>query len=86
MIVAARAQRPPCAEIIRVTGHGREATLMEPDSNLAPQTGRTPRLGKILKAVLLTIFVILLFLLGQSMVHNRFFRGGRVHQNGSVGQ
>jgi hypothetical protein len=25
-------------------------------------------------------------LLGQSMVRHRFFRGGRYHQNGSVGQ
>jgi hypothetical protein len=36
------------------------------------------------------LFVIVLaavfFLLGQSMVGHRFFQGGRVHRNGSVGQ
>jgi hypothetical protein len=35
---------------------------------------------------MLALFVGLLLLLGLSMVHHRFFQGGRVHQNGSVGQ
>jgi hypothetical protein len=32
------------------------------------------------------VFFLLVLLLGLSMVHHRFFRGERVHQNGSVGQ
>ncbi|HTC57420.1 MAG TPA: hypothetical protein VK706_13475 [Candidatus Sulfotelmatobacter sp.] len=36
------------------------------------------------------LFVLLLavifFLLGHSMVRHRFFEGGRVHRNGSIGQ
>jgi hypothetical protein len=59
---------------------------METDSNLAPQReGRAPS-GRIWIAVFVAIFVILLFLLGRSMVQHRFFRGARVHENGSVGQ
>jgi hypothetical protein len=32
------------------------------------------------------VLAVLFFLLGQSMVHHRFFQGGRVHRNGSIGQ
>jgi hypothetical protein len=32
------------------------------------------------------ILVVVFFLLGHSMVRHRFFRGGRVHRNGSLGQ
>jgi hypothetical protein len=39
--------------------------------------------GQIVVALVL---LIILLLLGQSMVRHRFFRGGRYHQNGSVGQ
>jgi hypothetical protein len=34
----------------------------------------------------LAVLAFLFFLLGQSMVHHRFFQGGRVHRNGSIGQ
>jgi hypothetical protein len=40
-------------------------------------------IGKFLFIVAL---VIIFYLLGQSMVHHRFFQGGRVHRNGSIGQ
>jgi hypothetical protein len=36
--------------------------------------------------VFLAIFFVLLYLLGRSMVDHRFFRGGRIHENGSIGQ
>jgi hypothetical protein len=38
------------------------------------------------KFLFIVFFVVILFLLGQSMVHHRFFEGGRFHRNGSVGQ
>jgi hypothetical protein len=37
------------------------------------------RFGQFL---LLAAFFVALFLLGQSMVHHRFFRGGRIDQHG----
>jgi hypothetical protein len=39
--------------------------------------------GRFLIIVLLAVAMLLL---GQSMVHHRFHEGGRVHENGSVGQ
>jgi hypothetical protein len=39
-------------------------------------------IGKFLFVVLLAV---IFFLLGQSMVRHRFFRGGRVNRNGSLG-
>jgi hypothetical protein len=41
------------------------------------------RVGKVL---LVAVLFVLFFLLGQAMVRNRFFQGGRYHANGSVGQ
>jgi hypothetical protein len=32
------------------------------------------------------LLAVLFFMLGHSMVRHRFFQGGRVHRNGSVGQ
>jgi hypothetical protein len=40
-------------------------------------------MGQLLFVVVL---LVILVLLGQSMVHHRFFQGGREHRNGSVGQ
>jgi hypothetical protein len=40
-------------------------------------------MGQLLFAVVL---LVILVLLGQSMVHHRFFQGGREHRNGSIGQ
>jgi len=59
---------------------------METDSNLAPQPERKPPSGRIWTVVFVAIFFILFFLLAASMVQHRFFRGGRVHENGSIGQ
>jgi len=51
----------------------------EPDGPPPPSFGGKEWLFALLLAVLF-------FLLGQSMVHHRFFQGGRVHRNGSIGQ
>ncbi len=59
---------------------------MEIHSNPAPQGESKPHRLGIWKFVFVAIFFILLFLLGDSMVQHRFFSGGRVHDNGSIGQ
>jgi len=54
--------------------------------NTPAPAGREPPsfgMGQLLFAVVL---VVILVLLGQSMVHHRFFQGGREHRNGSIGQ
>ena len=59
---------------------------MSSDSNTTVPAGQKPPsfgTGKLLFAVFLAV---IFFLLGQSMVHHRFFEGGRFHRNGSVGQ
>lgn len=43
-------------------------------------------LFRIRKTLFVAVLAILMFLLGEAMVHNRFFEGGRYHQNGSIGQ
>jgi hypothetical protein len=59
---------------------------MDPDSSSAQGSGQRQYSGGIWTTVFLAIFLILLFLLGRSMIEHRFFRGERVHHNGSVGQ
>lgn len=59
---------------------------MTTDSNTTPSAGREPPsfgLGKFLFALFLAAIFLLL---GHSMVRHRFFQGGRVHRNGSIGQ
>jgi hypothetical protein len=47
---------------------------------------RRARLGGLLKFVFIVVLTALIFLLAHSMVEHRFFRGGALHPNGSVGQ
>jgi hypothetical protein len=44
-----------------------------------------PWLG-IAKFLFIAILTLLFYLLAQSMVHHRFFRGGWMNNNGSVGR
>jgi hypothetical protein len=44
------------------------------------------RLAGLLKFLFIVVLTALIFLLAQSMVEHRFFRGGALHPNGSVGQ
>ncbi len=55
-------------------------------ANSSPDPERETPLFQALKIGFIALFVVLLLLLGLSMVHHRFFQGGRVHHNGSVGQ
>lgn len=73
-------------DIIAATWLAKVVAQMTTDSNNpTPPAGREPSfgIGKLLFAVFLAV---LFLLLGHSMVQHRFFQGGRVHRNGSVGQ
>ncbi len=59
---------------------------MDKDVSPAARPEQTRPLSGIIKTLFVMIFVLLVFLLGLTMVHHRFFRGEREHQNGSVGQ
>ena len=47
---------------------------------------RRLRLVGFVKFVFIAVLTLLIFLLAQSMVHHRFFRGGRMSPNGYVTQ
>jgi hypothetical protein len=59
---------------------------METEMNPTPRNGLKPLWLGISKALFVIVLFALILLLGESMVSHRFFRGERVHQNGSIGQ
>jgi hypothetical protein len=59
---------------------------MDTNSNPEIQPGQRPRGAVIWKFLFMAVLFVLLFLLAQSMVNHRFFRGQREHHNGSIGQ
>jgi hypothetical protein len=65
----------PCGKADLMTTH---SNTPSPEGDKPPSFG----IGTLLFAVIL---VVLLFFLLQSMRSHRFFRGGRVHPNGSIG-
>jgi hypothetical protein len=54
--------------------------------NRLPDPERETSLFQVVTIIFVALFFAVVLMLGISMVHHRFFRGGRVHQNGSVGQ
>jgi hypothetical protein len=50
-----------------------------------PAGSKPPSFG-IGQFLFVLVLAVILLLLGQSMVRHRFFRGQRVHRNGSIGQ
>ena len=54
--------------------------------NAPPPAGREPPPFGIGQFLFVIVLAVILFLVGQSMVHHRFFQGGREHRNGSIGQ
>jgi hypothetical protein len=50
----------------------------------APEGEKPPSFG-IGKFLFVVVLAVILFFLVQSMVRHRFFRGGRVNPNGSIG-
>ena len=59
---------------------------MTTDLNATDPSGQKPPSFGIGQFLLIVVLAVILFLLGHSMVRHRFFQGGRVHRNGSVGQ
>ena len=49
----------------------------------APEGEKPPSFG-IGKFLFVIVLAVIFFLLVHSMVHHRFFRGGRVNRNGSI--
>ena len=54
--------------------------------NTPTPAGREPPSFGIGHFLFVVVLAVILVLLGQSMVHHRFFQGGREHRNGSIGQ
>jgi hypothetical protein len=54
--------------------------------NTPTPAGREPPSFGMGQLLFVVVLVVILVLLGQSMVHHRFFQGGREHRNGSIGQ
>jgi hypothetical protein len=50
----------------------------------APEGEKPPSFG-IGKLIIAVVLAVIIFFLVQSMVRHRFFRGGRVVPNGSIG-
>jgi hypothetical protein len=70
------------ASLTTVAWLGEEVAQMTTNSNTPIPSGRRSlwfRIGKFLFVVVLAVAV---FLLGLSMVHHRFFRGGYINQHG----
>jgi len=74
------------AETRSIAQTGGEEGQMTTSLNTKAPAGRTPPSFGLEKFLFAVVLAVILFVLGQSMVHHRFFQGGRVHQNGSVGQ
>jgi hypothetical protein len=56
---------------------------MTTDLNKTPVQEKPPSFG-IGKIIFVIVLAVIFFLLAQSMVHHRFFRGGWVNRNGSL--
>jgi hypothetical protein len=54
--------------------------------NPSPDPERETSLYRVVTFIFVALFFVVVLMLGISMVHHRFFRGERMHQNGSVGQ
>jgi hypothetical protein len=54
--------------------------------NTPTSAGREPPSFGIGQFLFVVVLAVILFLLGQGMVHHHFHEGGRDHRNGSIGQ
>lgn len=63
-----------------------DAALMTTSLNTPTPGGREPPSFGIGQFLFVVVLAVILVLLGQSMMHHRFFQGGREHRNGSIGQ
>jgi hypothetical protein len=83
---AVERQAKGLSRIVPGTRAGIEATRMDKDANPSGGPEQKPPLRTIITILFVIVFSLLVLLLGVSMVHHRFFQGGREHRNGSVGQ
>jgi hypothetical protein len=65
--------------VVRIKSMDSSLNTTDPAGPKPPSFGTREFLFALLLAALF-------FLLGHSMVRHRFFQGGRIHRNGSVGQ
>jgi len=65
---------------------GGEGDLMTTYSHSPDPEGEKPPAFGIGKFLFVVVLAVILFLLLQSMVHHRFFRGGRVNRKGTIVQ
>jgi len=70
---------PGLAEVVKIKS-------MASSLNTTGPAGRKPPSFGIKQFLFVVFLAVIFFLLGQSMLHHRFFEGGRLHRNGSVGQ
>jgi hypothetical protein len=70
---------PKLTEVVKIKSMASSLNTTDPAGPKPPSFG----IGHFLFVVFLAV---LFFLLGHSMVRHRFFEGGRVHRNGSIGQ
>ena len=54
--------------------------------NTPTSAGREPSPFGRGQFLFVVVLAVILFLLGQSMVHHRFLRGGRINRNGALRQ
>ena len=59
---------------------------MKTHSDTTDPAGHKPPSFGIRQFLFIVFLAVIFFLLGKSMVRHRFFQGGRVHRNGSIGQ
>jgi hypothetical protein len=59
--------------------------MANPSNSTDPAGPEPPSFGTR-EFLFVLLLAVLFFLLGHSMVRHRFFEGGRVHRNGSIGQ
>jgi hypothetical protein len=59
---------------------------MTTDPNTTSPSGREPPEFGLEKFLFVVVLAIIFFLLAQSMVRHRFFRGGRINRNGTLRQ
>jgi hypothetical protein len=59
---------------------------MASPSNSPDPAGQGPPSFGVGHFLFVVFLAVIFFLLGHSMVRHRFFQGGRVHHNGSIGQ
>jgi hypothetical protein len=59
--------------------------MASPSNSPDPERNKPPSFGTR-HFLFVLLLAVIFWLLGHDMVRHRFFEGGRVHRNGSIGQ